>query len=310
MKNVIKHKIPTSHEEWLENRFKGIGGSDAGAILGLNPYKSPYALWCEKTGRIHNDVDNEAMRIGRDLEDYVAKRFCEETGKKVKKSNYSYQSKKYPFMLANVDRLVSGEDAILECKTTNMLTKTKYDKGDIPASYYAQCMHYMAVTGCRKAYIAILVLGKGFYYFEVNRDEEEIQSLIESEEAFWEDVQSDTEPEVDGSSSTSDALDGMYSNSVNNEAIELFGMESKVAQYVDINSRIKTLEKEKKSLENELKHDLGECENGYTDSFYVTWKSVSSSRLDSKLVKEKYPEVYTECLKESTSRRFGIKEIK
>ena len=163
MKNVIKHKLPSTREEWLSKRLKGIGGSDAGSILGLNPYKSAYTLWCEKTGRIHNDTDNEAMRLGRDLEDYVAQRFTEATGNKVRKSGYSYQSKEHPFMLANVDRLIVGEDAGLECKTTNMMTKTRYDKGDIPASYYAQCMHYMTVTGLKKWYIAVLIIYRFWY---------------------------------------------------------------------------------------------------------------------------------------------------
>ena len=89
MKNVIKHKLPSTREEWLSKRLKGIGGSDAGSILGFNPYKSAYTLWCEKTGRIHNDIDNESMRLGRDLEDYVAQRFTEATGKKVRKSGFS-----------------------------------------------------------------------------------------------------------------------------------------------------------------------------------------------------------------------------
>ena len=83
MKPYNKIKLPETREEWLENRMKGIGGSDAGAIVGVNPWKSPYTLWCEKTGKITNDIDNEVMRQGRDLEQYVAERFCEETGKKV-----------------------------------------------------------------------------------------------------------------------------------------------------------------------------------------------------------------------------------
>lgn len=65
MNKVIKHKLPATHEEWLDNRLKGIGGSDAGSVLGLNKYKSAYALWCEKTGRIHKNIDNERMRFGR-----------------------------------------------------------------------------------------------------------------------------------------------------------------------------------------------------------------------------------------------------
>ena len=121
----IKHKIPSSRENWKKDRLKGIGGSDAAIALGMSPWKSQYTLWCEKTGRINNDADNEAMRLGRDLEDYVAKRFSEETGKKVRKSTFSFQSKEHPFMLANVDRLIVGENAGLECKTTSALTKTK-----------------------------------------------------------------------------------------------------------------------------------------------------------------------------------------
>ena len=94
MDGVIKHPLPSSHEEWLEDRRKGIGGSDVGALLGLNKYKSPYTLWAEKSGLLHTDeVDNESMRIGRDLEDYVAKRFMEETGHEVITSDYSFQSK-------------------------------------------------------------------------------------------------------------------------------------------------------------------------------------------------------------------------
>ena len=310
MKGVIKHRLPSTHEEWLNNRLKGIGGSDAGAILGFNNYKSPYALWCEKTGRVNKDIDNEAMRQGRDFEDIVAKRFMEATGKKVKKSNFSYQSEEHPFMLANVDRIVIGEDAILECKTTNMLTKTKYDKGDIPPSYYAQCMHYMAVTGCKKAYIAVLVLSKEFHWFEIERDEDEIQSLIEQEKEFWELVETDTEPSyVDGSDSTAEAIEMYYKDSVDNEPIELFGMYDVAQTYIEACKEIKRLEKMKAECANNLKHDMGECENGYVDNYIVRWKPTITNRLDTKKVKEKYPEVYEECLKESKSRRFEVKEI-
>ena len=69
-----------TREEWLKLRRTGIGGSDAGAICGLNPYSSPMTVYRDKTGDYLEDEDNESMRQGRDLEDYVARRFCEETG--------------------------------------------------------------------------------------------------------------------------------------------------------------------------------------------------------------------------------------
>ena len=104
---MIKHKIPDTHEEWLENRRIGIGGSDAGVILGYSPYKSPNTLWAEKCGLIADEIpDNYYMRDGRDLEEVVAKRFAEEEDVKVSKSNYSYQSEEHPCMIGNIDRWI------------------------------------------------------------------------------------------------------------------------------------------------------------------------------------------------------------
>lgn len=309
MKGCIKHKLPATHDEWLNDRLKGIGGSDAGAVLGLNPYKSPYTLWAEKTERISSYApDNEAMRQGRDLEGYVAKRFEEETGKKVRKSGFSYQSKEYPFMLANVDRLVVGEDAGLECKTTSVLTKTKYDKGDIPASYYAQCMHYMAVTGASRWYIAVLILNKGFYWYSIDRNEEEIQNLIAAESDFWEMVTNNEEPIVDDSDSTSTTLEKLYPKD-DGETLDLFGQENEISLYMDIKSRIKDLEKKKKEYENTFKADLGNCTFGRSDRYQMSWKQIESERLDGKRLREERPEIYDQYLKKTSFRRFEVKEI-
>lgn len=120
----IKHRIPQTEEEWLAQRSTGIGGSDAGAILGMNKWKSPYTLWAEKTGKLPKETKStEAMRIGTDLEDYVAKRFSEAEGKRVQRSSFSYQSSEYPWMLANIDRKIVGENAGLECKTANIFAE-------------------------------------------------------------------------------------------------------------------------------------------------------------------------------------------
>lgn len=110
-----------SRDEWLEARKMGIGGSDAGAILGLNPYSSPTRVFLDKTGQAEPQADNYAMKIGRDLEDYVARLFTEETGKKVRRRNAMLINDSYPFAVANVDREVVGEKSLLECKTTSKL---------------------------------------------------------------------------------------------------------------------------------------------------------------------------------------------
>ena len=79
-----------TREEWLIERRKGIGGSDAAAVAGLNPWKSAAAVFFEKTSEIPPETGemSERLRIGHDLEDYVARRFAEETGKKVRRNNF------------------------------------------------------------------------------------------------------------------------------------------------------------------------------------------------------------------------------
>ena len=106
--NKVVSTLEMPHEEWLRYRKKGIGGSDAGAICGVNKYRSAVSVFLDKTAEQTSEFDNEAMRQGRDLEQYVAERFCEETGKKVRRANAIFSHSELPFMLANVDRLVVG----------------------------------------------------------------------------------------------------------------------------------------------------------------------------------------------------------
>lgn len=136
------------HEKWLRLRKGGIGGSDAAAVCGLNPYRSPMAVYWEKTTDTLDLSDNEAMRQGRDLENYVAQRFTEETGKKVRRSNKMYWSEMHPYMYADVDRLLVGEDAGLECKTVSA-----YNAGKWSDSYALSDAVYSLHGGNRKMYL-------------------------------------------------------------------------------------------------------------------------------------------------------------
>ena len=116
-------------EEWLRIRKRYLTGTDAGAVCGMNPYKSAIQVYLDKTTPDIELEDNEAMRLGRDMEDYVAERFMEATRKKVRRSNAMYVSDRYPFMMANVDRLVVGENAGLECKTASPYTANRWKDG-------------------------------------------------------------------------------------------------------------------------------------------------------------------------------------
>lgn len=309
--NKLVSTLDMDHETWLQYRKKGIGGSDAGSICGLNPYSTAISVFQDKTQlQVEEKEDNEAMRQGRDLEEYVARRFTEETGKKVRRANAIFYQEENPFMLANVDRLIVGENAGLECKIASAYSADKWKDGHIPESYEIQCHHYMAVTGADAWYIACVVLGKEFIWHKIERDEETIQMLIQIETDFWyQNVLADKMPAPDGSKTADELLSKYYKNSAPDKAISLVGFDEKLKRRDEISELQDKLEKEKKQIEQEVKIYMEDAEKADSDHYSVSWKSVTSNRVDSKKLKSVYPEVYKECVKAYENRRFTVKEI-
>lgn len=307
-------KIPTSNmskEDWMKLRSTTIGGSDAAAILGLNPYKSPYALWAEKTGKvIPEDISQkEAVRLGTDLEDYVAHRFMESTGKKVRRENATIFRDDMPYAHANYDRLVIGENAGLEIKTTNALHLSKFKKGEFPANYYCQCVHYMLVSGLKRWYLAVLVLGVEFKVFVIDRDEAEIEALRMAEEDFWNLVQNDQPPEIDGMDSTADALNAEFPVSDPEAgAVDLTGCATDLAILDECTRQIKELEEKKKAAQARVMKTLGTAEKGFYSTYSVSWKSQKRQIFDRKKWEKDHGEIQEEYLKVSESRTFRFKK--
>ena len=307
MKKLISTK-DLSHEEWLRYRKQGIGGSDAGAICGLNPYVSPMSIFYEKTSSEIEDYDNESMRQGRDLEDYVAQRFMEETGLKVRRSHAMYQSEEYPFMLANVDRLISGENMGLECKTASAYNSDKWIGDSVPAHYELQCHHYMMVTGANAWYLAVVILGKEFKYKKIERDEELIQNLTVIEKDFWENhVLTDTIPDPDGSA-VSDEVISRYFPSALKKIIPLpYDLNEQLKRREEIILLSKKLTQEQNQIEQQIKLYMGEYEMAFNEHYRVSWSNVDTVRIDSKRLKEERPDLYRDFAKSSQSRRFTVK---
>lgn len=295
--------------EWLQLRKSGIGGSDASAILGFNRYKSAFQLYIEKTSEFVEESDSEAAYWGNVLEDVVAKEFAKRTGKKIRKINRMLRHPKHYFMTANLDRDVVGEKAFLECKTASEYLKDSWNGEDVPAAYLCQLQHYLAVTGYEKAYIAVLIGGNKFVWKEVARDDEFIELMIQHEKAFWENhVLANVPPAIDGSSSASELLAKMYPQD-DGSAIMLDDQSNTLIEAIEsIKTEEKQLEMQRKEYENQLKMMLGESAEGHSDRFKVTYKTIASSRLDSKRLKEEQPAIYEKYTKESLSRRLSIKE--
>ena len=309
-KNLIKiSTVGMPHEEWLEHRQKSIGGSDASAILGMNTYCSPYTVWADKLGKLPPKEDNEAMRLGRDLEDYVAKRFTEETGKKVRRENNIIINPDFPFAHANVDRMVVGEDAGLECKTTSAMNLKRFKNGEYPENYYVQCVHYLMVTGAKRWYLGVLILGVEFRDFVIERDEGEIAALAKSEEAFWEYVKNNTPPMTDGSNSTSETLTTIYPES-NGNTVNLFAYEDNLRQYIAIGKQIDELKKLKDEMANNVKAFMGEAGKGESNHFKVSWSSYLRTSFDHKKFASDNPNLdLTQYYKSSNTRTFKVTEI-
>ena len=301
-------KIPyADHDEWLKIRKNYIGGSDAGAILGMNPYSSPYSVWAEKTGKIPGFEGNTITKVGSYLEEFVAQMFEDETGKKVRRCNFTIVNDDYPWACANIDREVVGEDALLEIKTTNSYVNVKkFRNGEYPEQWYAQMTHYLAVTGKQKAYLAVLSECREFRIFELQRDELEITALMEAEKAFWEKVQNDTPPAPDGSEACSDAIKYIFSSD-DGGTVDLFGMEGVFELRSLLSQQVKDLKTQIDELDNQIKLQMGVASKATCDKWTVSWKTQKTAGLDREAIKRDYPG-FDPAMYQGSSRVFRVTE--
>ena len=306
MKKLVS-TLNLDKKSWLRYRKRGIGGSDAGAVCGLNPYHTAIQVYYDKTSDEIEEIDNEAMRQGREFEDYVAGRFCEASGKKVRRANAMYYDEKNPFMLADVDRMVVGENAGLECKTASPYMAEKWEDGKIPLSYQIQCHHYMSVCNTDAWYIAVLIYGKEFKYYRIERDEQVIADLIRIEKEFWrEHVMKRVMPDPAGSKTADAAIAERFKIS-RDLTIPLSGFDARLKRREELLSVMGHIEAEKRQIDQELKLYLGDAEMAENEHYRVSWKNVSRSSLDERRLKEEQPEVYEKYRRVTTSRRFTVK---
>ena len=298
-----------SHEEWVANRKNYIGGSDAGAVVGLNPYSSRYALWAEKTGRTEGFKGNLTTTVGSYLEGLVADLFTDETGKKVRRKNATLVNDKYPWACADVDRMVVGEKAILEIKTTNSFPVMKKVRGgEFPLQWWCQICHYQAVTGADRAYLAVLINCRDLKIFTLERDEAEIKALMDAEEEFWELVKTDTPPEIDGSDATLDAINSQWPGSQDAE-IYLAGFEDKLKTRKDLNAEKKALEAAIKKIDNEIKAEMQDAQRAACEGWKISWKEQNRSSFQRDDFEADHPDIDLDSYyKTTTSRVMRITE--
>lgn len=324
-------------DAWLQERTKGIGGSDVATVLGLNPYKTPLSLWEEKTGKAEGSPAGEAAYWGTTLEDVVAKEFSKRTGMKIQRVNFLLSTGEGGWMRGNIDRAIVNEqiaktvrvhkpekaaetglmlstDVGLECKTANAFMADKWGPSQeaeivsgnvvtehqIPLYYETQIQWYMAVTGIKKFYVAVLIGGQDYRMYEVRRDEDVIKAIVEKCHAFWfKKVLADVPPDpinADDIKKLYARDDGEMVEASNDEAAD-------IGELRTIRERIKELQDQEKAVANRVILAIGE-KSGLLISGEkaVTYKAQNSTRFSSTAFKKEHPDLYATFVQVTPTR--------
>jgi putative phage-type endonuclease len=294
-------------QAWLSIRQSGIGSSDAAAAVGLHPYKSQLELWMDKTGRqfdikepSRDEQLTSPLHWGQVLEPIVADHYAQHTGFRVQRVNAILQHVEHPWMLANLDREIVGNDAvqILECKTAGIYGAKLWKEG-VPEYVQLQVMHQLAVTGQQAADVAVLLGGHELQVHRIERDEAMIDQLISLERQFWTFVENDTPPPADGTDSADQALRVLFPSD-DGETIDLCQDEALSQAFADLQRVRKTLDGAKRE-EAKLKHRLQQAMGTATLATFPTgslsWKqSKPINRLDTKTLQKEHPALCADYL--------------
>jgi len=305
-----------SREDWLEVRKTGIGGSDAAAAVGLNPYKSQLELWLEKTGRDANlpkpdpDDTTSPTYFGTLLEPIVAATYTKQTGNRVRRINAVLRHPTIPWMLANLDREVVGVRGvqILECKTAGEFGARLWRDG-VPEYVTLQVQHQLAVTGKQAADVAVLLCGQKLEVHRVWRDDGLIARLIELEAAFWRYVETDTPPPADGSESADRALRCLYPGAGGTvDFTDDRRLSSTFADLVDVRAEIEARQQIEARLKQTIQQAMAEADRAQFETGSVSFKrSKDGSGIDLKRLLADHPHLATQyAITKPGARRFLV----
>lgn len=319
--SIIHAKLAgVSREEWLVLRSAGIGGSDVAQISGVSKWGNPLKVYLSKIDPLHdNGEQSEAAAIGTAIEDFVAQLWMERNPEyKLERVNAILRHPDYPWAMANIDRVVIDRVTnkvvgIYEGKTAGM--KTDWQDDAIPDDYYLQGQWYLAVTGMPKIFYGALLGGFGGLAMAdrvADADPDLHNNLFTIGEQFWHKVTERTPPAIDGSQASDDVLKHLYPTADDmGPTIELpAGGDLKAAAFLDAKAVTKAAELEEKRLGNELKLLMEDAGKATCPGFNLSWSNITANRFDAKRFAADHPDLHAEYLKESSYRRFTVKELK
>lgn len=302
--------LELSHEEWLEERRKGLGGSDIGAVLGLNKFSTPRKIYFDKIGEGKEEPDTKRLKAGRYAEPTIAAWYTDETNYRVVKDNKIRIHPEYPFLRGNIDRIATlpdGTRRIVEIKNTAIWAYSNWGT-EIPLPYFCQVQLYMGITNFETADFAILKDGWNFEIYTVKRDDEFLELIYPKLQDFWENhVLARVPPEP----INTEEIKSLYAKHINGKVAEadeeLYETAKQLRQVKD---EIKDKEKLEEILTVKLQNTMLDSEALIKDGeILATWKAGKESMIiDSARLKEEKPDIYSEYLKpKKASRTFLLK---
>lgn len=306
----------STQERWLKARAQGIGGSDIGAIAGVNPFRSAIHVFLEKTGRLKTE-DNEKMKWGRILEGPVANEYAEKQGVCVQRVNACLQHPDHKIALVNLDRLIVKNggsnntgaqqclselgNGCLEVKTTSWAKA--WADGVIPDYYYTQLQWELGVTGLLWGQFAVLVSGQEMIIPAICKFHPNVfDKLVVLAERFWTDhVVKDIAPEPDQNPATLDAMKILYPE-IEEKTVSLEeDIEKLIDKRQELSASIKVAEAKRKAIDANVLAKLGNAKYGITERYKVTRVLRTSVRFRRKEFQEDYPELASKYMASSES---------
>ena len=262
-------------EEQRQNRVNGIGASDSPIIMGYSSYKTPYQLYLEKTGTVSaEDEETEQQYWGNALEPAILARFAQENHVSITFPGTIHHPD-YPYIFANLDGWIPGEQAVVEAKCVNSFQRKSWDMqltDGIPMNYLIQIAKQCALTDASRGYCAVLIGGMEYKQFVYERDATLEALIIESDKKFWECVQNRVEPDP---ISTSDCR--LKYGKVNPDKVSkgTFQTTNALTKLIQIKTMMKQLAEDEDLYKMHIMSHMRDAEYlvGLDEELLVTWKA-------------------------------------
>lgn len=315
-----------NNQDFALLRAKSLGGSDVGAVLGLSKYRSAVDVWMEKTGKEVSIRDSLPLRFGQFAESFVASEYALATGLSLATHDAAVVHPDYSYMHGHIDRFVVSGDLpligsdgritasrILECKTANPFAQSEWGEAgsdQVPLSYLVQCVWYMILTNINRTDLAVLFGNTDFRIYEISRDLELEEMVLERAKSFWENhVLTDIPPPA---TSESD-YKTLFGKSTVSKSVEA------PAETCELIKKLKSLNEQVEHYEAEISQIkqsiMGQMQDAevltYHGQTLATWKAPKPSlRLDAKRLSEEHPDlIHQYQVPIQNSRRLVIKEL-